>query len=72
MTDIKDQVKDNIETAKDVAHNIEDEIETVAHNTVHPEDETDAEARRRQPWMPIIGVIIVAIILFTVYGFFFK
>ncbi len=71
MTDIKKTVKNNVEKAADVAHDVEDEIETVAHNTAHPEDETDAQARRRQPWMPIIGAILVAIILFICYAYFF-
>ncbi len=57
MTDIKD---------------VKDEVETVTHNIAHPEDETDKQARKRQPWMPIIGSAIVAIILFACYAFFFK
>jgi|GEM_PF-1744013 len=72
MTDLKDDIKETVETVKDVAHDVEDEIETVAHNTVHPEDETDAEARRRQPWMPIIGAVLIAIILMICYAFFYK
>ena len=51
---------------------IKEEVETVAHNTVHPEDETDREARKRQPWMPIVGSVVVAILLFIAYGFFFN
>ncbi len=72
MTDIKKDVKDTVENVKDVAHDIEDEIETVAHNTVHPEDETDAEARKRQPFMPIIGAILIGLILFIALMFFYK
>lgn len=72
MTDIKDQVKDKVETAKDVASNIESELETVAHNTVHPSDETDKQARRRQPWMPIAGVALIGIILMMIYAFFYR
>ena len=65
MTDIK-------KTKKKVVKNVEQEIETVAHNTVHPEDETDKEARKRQPWMPIVGAVIAAIILITAYAFFYR
>ena len=49
---------------------LKDEIKTVVHNTAHPKDETDKEARKRQPWMPIIGSLIVALILLIAYGFF--
>lgn len=56
----------------DLKDNIKKEIETVAHNTAHPEDETDRQARKRQPWMPIVGSLLVAVILFIAYGFFFK
>jgi len=72
MTHIKEDIKDGVETAKDVAHDVEQEIETVAHNTVHPKDETDAQARRRQPFMPIVGAALVAIILFICYAIFFN
>ncbi len=72
MTDIKKEIKDKAETAKDVAKDVEEELETVAHNTVHPEDETDAEAKKRQPFMPIIGAIIAAIVLFAAFAYFFK
>lgn len=49
---------------------IKDELETVIHNTAHPEDETDKEAKKRQPWMPILGTVAAAIILLTIYMFF--
>lgn len=65
MTDLKDDVET-------VAHNVADEVETVAHNAAHPGDETDKEARKRQPWMPIIGSILVAIGLFICYAYFYK
>ena len=50
---------------------IKEEIKTVSHNTVHPKDETDREARKRQPWMPILGAIVSGAILFAVYVLFF-
>jgi hypothetical protein len=71
MTKIKDDVKDVAEKVADTAHDVEDELETVAHNVVHPEDETDAEARRRQPFMPIVGALVIGIILLIVLAFFF-
>jgi hypothetical protein len=72
MTDIKEEIKDKAEAAKDVAKDVEEELETVAHNTVHPEDETDAEAEKRQPFMPIAGVIVAGIILFAAFAYFFM
>jgi len=65
MADLKDR-------AEDVAEKVTEEIETLAHNTAHPEDETDKQADKRQPWMPIAGLTIVAIILFAVLTYFFK
>jgi hypothetical protein len=72
MTGIKKDVKETMEKAKDIAHDVEYEIETVAHNTIHPEDETDAEARKRQPFMPIIGAALIAIILIICLVVFYK
>ena len=65
MTDIKKEIKKDAEI-------VSEEVGTVAHNVAHPEDETDREARRRQPWMPVGGAILVAIILFTIYAFFAR
>jgi len=65
MSDLKDDIKEEVEIVKE-------EVETVAHNTLHPEDETDREARKRQPWMPIVGTVGAAIILLVIYMFFFK
>ena len=48
---------------------IEEKVEHVAHNIAHPEDETDREAKKRQPWMPIVGSLIAAS-LFAIYYFF--
>jgi hypothetical protein len=68
MNDLKDKVKETAENAVEVAK----EVETVAHNTVHPEDETPNQARRRQPWMPLGGAILVGIILFAIYAYFYR
>jgi len=65
-------MSDLTDKAEDVAEKVTDEMETLAHNAVHPEDETDKQADKRQPWMPIVGSIIVAIILFVALAYFFK
>jgi len=56
MNDLKDEIKE--------------EAKTLADNTVHPDHETEKEADKRQPWMPIVGALLAALILFSVYFFF--
>ena len=63
--DINEEVKKDAEIVKE-------EVGTVAHNIAHPEDETRKEARKRQPFMPILGAILVAVILFTIFAFFAR
>jgi len=57
----------------DLKDKVEDVAEAVAHEAdllTHPEDETKKEAKARQPWMPIVGAAIAAIILLGVVFFF--
>ncbi len=65
MTDLKNKTEEIVET-------VTDEAEHLAHNIAHPEDETRKEAKARQPWMPIIGAIVAALILFLAYAFFYR
>lgn len=54
----------------DKQEDLKDEIENVADNVVHPSHETDKEAKKRQPWMPIVGSIIAgAVLLFVLFYF---
>tara|TARA_B100001765_G_C19209979_1_gene209119 strand:+ start:208 stop:420 length:213 start_codon:yes stop_codon:yes gene_type:complete len=62
---VKEEIKKDAEIVKD-------EVGTVVHNVANPQDETDRKARKRQPFMPIVGAILVAIILFTLYAFFAR
>jgi len=56
VTEIKEEIEE-----------IKEEIKTVAHNAAHPEHETERQAVRRQPWMPIIGATVGAVILLGLY-----
>ena len=40
-------------------------IDEVEHKLEEMDTETDNEARKRQPWMPIGGAIFAALCLFT-------
>lgn len=51
-------------------HNIENDPETVADNLAHPDHETNTEAKERQPFMPIFGSIIAAMVLFGLLALF--
>ena len=59
MTDIEKKVE-----------HAEEKVEHAAHNFAHPEDETDKEAKKRQPWMPIVGSIIAGALLFAILYFY--
>lgn len=63
MTELKEEIKKDAKIVKD-------EVETVAHNAAHPEDETLREARKRQPWMPIVGAALAGAILFALVMMF--
>lgn len=49
---------------------VTEEIKKVAEHTIHPENETDREAEKRQPWMPLTGAIIAGILLFAIATLF--
>jgi hypothetical protein len=46
--------------------------EKIVDRTLHPEHETNREARKRQPWMPITGAIVAGTILIAIYFFFMR
>lgn len=54
----------------DLKKDVKDEAEKLADHIVHPDHETDKEAKKRQPWMPIAGSIIAGIILLSIYFVF--
>ncbi len=56
MTSKKEQIKTKVANAAD--------------NIAHPEQETRKEARKRQPWLPIIGSVIAGAILVALYLLF--
>lgn len=49
---------------------VTEEIKKVADHTVHPEHETNRDARKRQPWMPLTGAVIAGILLFGIAALF--
>ncbi len=51
---------------------LKDSAENLADNIAHPDHETRKEARHRQPWMPIIGALVAATILFLAYAVFYR
>jgi len=59
MTEIK-------EKAKDAVHEAEKIVEAAAKD----EPETNKEARRRQRWMPLVGSVLAALILFAILGYY--
>ena len=52
MTDLKEKTEEVKET-----------VEHEAKIAVGVEEETDKHARKRQPWMPLMGLLLAAIIL---------
>ena len=50
---------------------IKQKAEKAADYTAHPEHETNREARKRQPFMPILGSILAALILFALATIYF-
>lgn len=56
----------------DTKEEIKEEIKNVADNLAHPDHETDKEAKKRQPWMPIAGSLVVGVILVAIALFFFQ
>ncbi len=49
---------------------IEEKIEHIEEKIVDLDPETDREARKRQPWMPLGGSILAAFILFVIVALF--
>ncbi len=49
---------------------VTEEIKKVADHAVHPDHETDRDARKRQPWMPLTGAIVAGILLFAIAALF--
>jgi hypothetical protein len=45
-------------------------IKEAAEYVTHPSDESDKEARIRQPWMPMLGSILVGLILLAIFMLF--
>jgi len=52
------------------AKEIKKDVEKTVEAAVREEPETNKEARRRQPWMPLLGSIIAALILFVLFGMY--
>ncbi len=46
-------------------------LDEVEHKLEKMDTETDREARKRQPWMPIGGAVIAALCLFMLAYFLF-
>ena len=52
------------------SHDVKEAVEKTADHLAHPDHETDREAKKRQPWMPIAGSIIAGIILIALLFYF--
>jgi len=59
MTEVKEKLEHSL-----------DQAEKIVSAVTKDEPETNKEARRRQPWMPVAGSMLTALILLAVFSAF--
>lgn len=56
--------------AKEKIEHGADEAEKIVEAALKDEPETNKEARRRQPWMPIVGSLLAGMILLSILALY--